>query len=124
MVYRFFYLKNLPNSLTCTRLASQVCGEHGAAGRFPRLPDRGLQVYECVAQAFEWLPLGAVVQGTVLVLHGGIGSQGRHPTSRRHSVGQAAPEPGPRWGVCVGGVAAAPLFEPRTPHARAARTDT
>jgi hypothetical protein len=77
---------------------SQVVGAHGAVGRFPRLPDRGLSVYESVSDAFEWLPLGAVVQGTVLVLHGGIGSQGRRATvSQRHSFNQAAaPEPGPR----------------------------
>lgn len=81
-------------------LSVKVVGEHGAVGRFPRLPDRGLAVYESVSEAFEWLPLGAVVQGTVLVLHGGIGSQGRRATvSQRHSFYQgatAAPEPGPR----------------------------
>jgi diadenosine tetraphosphatase ApaH/serine/threonine PP2A family protein phosphatase len=38
-----------------------------------RCPTTGQLVYEAIHSAFEWLPLGAVVGRSVLVLHGGIG---------------------------------------------------
>ena len=31
------------------------------------------QVFDAVHSAFDWMPLGAVVAGKVLVLHGGLG---------------------------------------------------
>ena len=36
-------------------------------------PKEGPNVFEFTHQAFDWLPLAAVVARTVLVLHGGIG---------------------------------------------------
>ena len=38
-----------------------------------RLPAAGARVYEAVHLTFDWLPLGALVAGTVLVVHGGVG---------------------------------------------------
>ena len=38
-----------------------------------RLPAAGGRVYEAVHRTFDWLPLGALVAGQVLVLHGGVG---------------------------------------------------
>lgn len=38
-----------------------------------QLPTRWSFCYEAVHQAFDWLPLAALVGGVVLVLHGGIG---------------------------------------------------
>ena len=31
------------------------------------------EVFDAVHSAFDWMPLGAVVAGKVLVLHGGLG---------------------------------------------------
>ena len=38
-----------------------------------RLPAAGGRVYEAVHRTFDWLPLGALVAGQVLVVHGGVG---------------------------------------------------
>ena len=64
----------------------------------PRVPDPGTPAPPAsqVESAFEWLPLAAVVAGVVLVLHGGIGSQGQPPARR---PGEPAQAPGQAWGV-------------------------
>ena len=43
---------------------SAACGALGQGGT---------RVFEAMHNAFEWLPLSAVVGGRILVLHGGIG---------------------------------------------------
>merc|ERR1712232_543873 len=36
-------------------------------------PRKGAEVYRAFIDAFDWLPLGCVVAGRILILHGGIG---------------------------------------------------
>jgi len=72
-------------------------------GKLQALPDRGRRCYDKVQAAFEWLPLAAVIDQSVLVLHGGIGSQGftipPDPRSLYHPTRKPAPKAGPVWGI-------------------------
>eukprot|EP00434_Breviolum_minutum_P041586 symbB.v1.2.036995.t1/scaffold5350.1/size28206/4 len=43
-----------------------------------RMKKRWRSVFDAVHSAFDWMPLGAVVAGKVLVLHGGDGTWGLH----------------------------------------------
>ena len=52
-----------------------------------RLPAEWQSVYTAVFQAFEMLPLAAMLENKILVLHGGLGAAYRYPCDK----------PEPRW---------------------------
>ena len=53
---------------------NEAMAEHGFRHACTtRLPQAGARVYEAIHDTFDWLPIGALVAGRVLVLHGGVG---------------------------------------------------